>query len=271
MNVIIPDYAVMLKNCLETPGSTAVSFLIINTKGEFMRNVIARIRVAHSVCFVFTVLAFACSTVQAREYGNYDPKRILTLSESPSGTRYGIDLQYLDQIINDLSTHARNYPPEFDTHQDRERAVQNITMLSGMLDILVNDPNPSQQILLRAGDLNSMGHNLDIAGSAQRAGASFQKLLAIAPEHPFGNYLYGMFLAETGNPSQALPYLEKAHTFGVVYADYTLGMIYLSLGDKLKALEHLEAYRKARPEDGKVSFLIDGIRNGKIEIKSSGL
>ncbi|NTW51790.1 MAG: hypothetical protein HGB22_04305 [Chlorobiaceae bacterium] len=216
-------------------------------------------------------VVFSCSTAQAREYGSYDPKRILSVSESPSGTRYGIDLQYLDQIINDLSTHAKNYPPHFDTPQDRQRAVQNIAMLSGMLDLMVNDPNPSQEILLRAGDLNSMGHNLDIAGSAQRAGASFQKLLAIAPEHPFGNYLYGKFLAETGNPSQALPYLEKAHTFGVVYADYTLGMIYLTLGDKQKCLEHLEAYRQARPDDGKVSFLIDGIRNGKIQLKTSGL
>jgi tetratricopeptide (TPR) repeat protein len=134
----------------------------------------------------------------------------------------------------------------------------------------VNDPNPSQGILLRAGDLNSMGHNLDIIISSQRAFTCFQKLLAIAPEHPFGNYLYGKFLAETGNPGQALPYIEKARAFGVVYADYTLGMIYLTLGDKQKALEHLEAYRQVRPDDGKVSFLIDGIRNGKIQLKTSG-
>lgn len=136
-----------------------------------------------------------------------------------------------------------------------------------MLDILVTGPSPSPEILWRAGYLNSMGHNLDISGSAERASASFQKLLAMVPADPRADYMYGTFLAGTGKAKDALPYLEKARSVGVVDAAYSLGMTYLALGDKQKALENLESYRQARPADGNVSRLIDAVRNGKLQIK----
>ena len=213
-------------------------------------------------------LLFINATAQAKAYGNYDPNRILRVFESPSGNRYGIDLQYLDQILDDLSIHANNYPPEFDTLQDRQRAVQNITMLSVMLDLMVNDPDPSPEILWRAGYLNSLGHNLDIAGLAQRANICFQKHLARDPDDSLGNYLYGKFLAETNHARLALPYLEKARDHGVVDATFALGMTCLALGDKRKALEYLKAYRQLRPADSNVTILIDAIQNGKFKHKT---
>ncbi|HWQ25948.1 MAG TPA: hypothetical protein VN367_04110 [Chlorobaculum sp.] len=217
------------------------------------------------ILFAALAVVFAFSSAEAREYGSYDPKRIFTVSESPSGTRYFIDLQYLDQILNDLSIHARNYPPDFDTPQDRQRAIQNITVLSGMLDVLVNDPNPSQGTLLRAGDLNSMGHNLDIIISSQRAFTCFQKLLAIAPDHPIGNFKYGKFLTGSNNPELAIPYLKKAHSSGVVDADFELALTYLALQDEKRALESMESYRRARPNDPKADHIIDAIQNGRIQ------
>ena len=81
--------------------------------------------------------------------------------------------------------------------------------------------------------------------------------------------MYGTFLAGTGKPKEALPYLEKALAVGVTDAAYALGMTYLTLGNKQKALENLEAYRQRNPNDGNVAKLIDGIRNGKVEIKRS--
>lgn len=213
---------------------------------------------------VALAFVFAYSSAQAREYGRYDPKRIFIESESPSGTRHSIDFQYLDQILDDLSTHAKSYPPVFDSNQDRQRAIRNIAMLSGMLDIMVNDPAPSQEILLRAGYLNAMGHNLDIPGSAQRAVSCYEKLLAMAPDHPLGNCRYGIFLAGSNFGRLALPYLKKAHSLGVVDADYTLGLVCLELGDKQSALEYLQSYRKANPGALNVDFLINAIRNGTL-------
>jgi tetratricopeptide (TPR) repeat protein len=215
---------------------------------------------------VLSVILFA-SLALGKEYGNYEPKRIATVSESSSGKKYGIDGKYLDQILGDLALHARNYPPQFDTTQDRQRAVQDAKNLSGLLDILVDGPNPNPEILWRAGLLNSMAHNLDISGSAEKTSAIFQKLLTIVPSDPRGNYMYGSFLAGTGKSKEALPYLEKALSVGATDASYTIGMVYLTLGDKQKAIENLEAYQKVNPGDSNTTKLLDGIRNGKVELK----
>ena len=209
------------------------------------------------------------SLSHAKEYGNYDPKRLTTVSESPTGKKYGFDTTYLDQMLNDLALHAKNYPPNFDSPQDQQRAIKDVKMLSGMLDILINVPAPNPDLLVRAGFLNSIGYNLSIAGSGEKASLIFQRLLSAAPSDPRGNFMYGTFLAGSSKPKEALPYLEKALAVGVVDAAYAIGMTYLTLGDKKRALENLEEYKRRKPNDENVGKLIDAIRNGKIEFKKN--
>lgn len=212
------------------------------------------------------ILLAAC-TAHAKEYGQYDPKRLLLVAETPEGKKYRFDGAYLDQMLNDLASHANNYPPQFDSPQDKQRAIQDVKALSGMLDTLINVPSPNPEFMLRAAHLNSMGHNLDIPGAAEKAGAIFQKHLAARPEDPRGNFLYGVFLGGSGRPKEALPYLEKALSVGVVDAAYAIGMSHLMLGDKAKALQFLESYKRSKPADTRVDTLIDAIRNGKVELK----
>ena len=138
-----------------------------------------------------------------------------------------------------------------------------------MLDILINVPAPDPELLVRAGHLNSIGHNLNIAGAAEKANSIFQRLLANTPADPRGNFMYGTFLAGVGKPKEALPYLEKALAAGVIDAAYAMGMTHLTLGDKEQALRNLADYKRRRPADGNVDKLIDAIRNGKIEFKRS--
>ena len=220
-------------------------------------------------CLLVILVILVVPSASAREYGNYDLKRLATVSETPSGKKYGFDNAYLDQILNDLSAHAKNYPPQFDTPQDQQRATQDAKALSRILDILINVPNPNHEMLAQAGYINSIGHNLNIPGAAEKANSIFLRLLSITPSDPRGNYLYGTFLAGVGKPKEALPYLEKALSVGVVNAAYAIGMTYLSLGDKEQALKNLEDYKHRKPSDKNTDKLIDAIRNGKIEIKRS--
>ena len=220
-----------------------------------------------SALAICTVL-FAC-TVHAKEYGRYDPNRAVAVSETASGKKASLDGAYLDRIINDLASHAKSYPVQFDTPQDRQRAVQDVKTLSGLLDLLIGGPSPNPELLARAGFLHSIGHNLDIPGSAQKADAIFQRLLAAAPADPRGNYLYGTFLAGAGKPKQALPYLEKALAVGVTDAAYSIGMAHLALGDKDSALASLEAYKRRNASDERIDKLIDAIRSGRVEFKKS--
>jgi len=215
----------------------------------------------------------ACSSLislpaLAASYGAYDPQRLLTTTETPAGKKHGLDVVYLDRMLGALAAHARNYPPQFDSPQDRQRAAQDVKVLAGMLDAVLNGPNPHPELLLRAGLLNSMGHNLEFPGSAEKAAAAFGKLLQADPAHARGNLHYGIFLAGSARPRQALPYLEKAAA-GLPEASYGLGMAWLSLGDKQKAIEHLTAYQQRSPRDTAVAGLIEGIRNGKVELKQT--
>jgi tetratricopeptide (TPR) repeat protein len=214
------------------------------------------------------VILLACPLVNSAEYGHYDLKRILPVSETTAEKKYTIDSVYLDQILDDLVEHAFNYPPRFDTPEAQQRATQDVGTLSKIFDILLAQPKPNIAILIRAGFLNSIGHNLDIVGAAQKTILIFEKLLAIAPDHPRGNYLYGHFLGGIGKSKEALHYLQKALTLGVDDAAYSLGITYLILGDKDNALKNLQDYKQRRPGDTNVDPLIEGIRNGKFVIKN---
>ena len=213
---------------------------------------------------MFFVL-FLASAAYAKEYGHYDLKRLLTRSETPTGRQSGFNVGYFDQMLDDLLIHAKNYPPQFDTIQDQRRATQDIKMLSGLVDILIDVPSPNHEILLRAALVNHIGHNLDVPGAAEKADSIFKRILKAAPSDPKGNYMYGVFLAGVGKPKEALPYLEKALSVGVLDATYAMGLAFITLGEKEKALENLEAYKHRYPNNESVNNIINAIRDGKVE------
>lgn len=215
---------------------------------------------------IILALFLAASTAaSAKEYGTYDLKR-LAVADTAEGDRRACDTAYLDLILDDLALHARNYPATFDAPQDRERAVRDVAVVSNMLDRLVAGPNPDPELLRRAALVNFMGRNLEIIGSGEKADAAFRKLLAVAPADPRGNYLYGMFLAGSGKPKDALPYLEKARSLGIGDAAYSIGMVHFALGNKDKALESLKAYKLSHASDTTIDIIIEGISSGKLKL-----
>ncbi len=214
------------------------------------------------------VLSQIVAVAKATEYGQYDIKKVVTITQSAAGQNSAtISFAYLDQIIDDLSSHAANYPPRFDSPDDLYRARVDVKALSAILDTLLSSPSPDRQILLRAGVLNSIGHNLDVPGCADRAIGAFTALLRQTPDDPRANYFYGRFLTGAGKPADAIPFLEKAKSLGDVNADYTLGIAYLSEGDKAKALDNLELYARRVPNDANAAKMIDALRNGSVQIK----
>ncbi len=218
--------------------------------------------------FILSVAIVLTSIANAKEYGNYDTQNILSISETPEGgKKHSLDVAYLDRVLGDLYFHAKNYPPQFDTPEDQQRAIRDIKILSGMLDVLINIPTPNPEILIRAGVLNSLGYNLNISGSTEKTNSIYQRLLALAPSDQNGNYRYGTFLASAGKAKEALPYLEKAFALGKIDAAYTLGVTYITLGDKDNALRSLEAYKQKSTIGNNVDELISAIREGKIEFK----
>lgn len=212
---------------------------------------------------VSVVLLLFASTAYADKYGDYDTQRLFTVVDTPSGKKTGLDVGYLDRMLNDLFHHAKDYPPRFDSPKDKERAVRDVKAASKLLDSVTGDPKADPEVLWRAALLNHFGYSLDVPGSAAKAVGIFQKILAANPSDPRGNYMFGDFLSSAGKPKEALPYLQKAISLGVPDAAYTLGMTYVLLGDKENALKNLEEYRRRHPNSG-IDKVIDGVRSGKV-------
>jgi len=193
--------------------------------------------------------------------------KVLKLSESPSGKSATIDMGTLDVIIADLSYHAKNYPPKFDSENDKNRASKDVKILSRMLDIMVKNPKADPRLLKRSATINSIGHNLNIKGAAQKADRDYKNLLAQKPNDASGNSMYGAFLAGSNQAKEALPYLQKAIALGSRDAHFSLGMVYLSQKDTEQALNNFESYKKGKPNDKSVDKLIEAIKSGDIKFK----
>ena len=164
-------------------------------------------------------------------------------------------------MLRDLGSHAENYPARFDTDEDRGRAIQDIIGVSGIFDALLSGKKPGADLLIRAGYLHTLGRNLGIPGSAEKADANFKKLLKAKPTDPQGNYMYGVFLAGENKIKKAIPYLDKALAAGMPEAAYTLGMAHYSLGNKKKALGYFEDLKKRAPYFGEsADKMIEEIR-----------
>lgn len=215
------------------------------------------------------LLLLCCAIAQAREYGHYDIKSLVTVEKSTLGKPSAkIDNVYFDQMLDDLGSHAYQWPVNFDSTDDRHRAEHDVVSFSTALDPLADNFAGSPRMLLRLAMLHAMGHNLDIAGSSDKAVAIFTKLLQVAPNDPRANLEFGAFYAKTTKVAEGIPFLEKAKALGAANADYWLGVSYMTQGEKAKALENLESYAKRVPTDANVERMIDAVRNDKVQNKT---
>lgn len=214
------------------------------------------------VCFF--ALLLPVSALFAAPYGQYDLKSLVLKKEGKAG----FDVQKFDQILGDLDIHAAQYPPKFDSKSDQQRATKDAAMLSYMMDILVDVPNPNPDLLLRTAFLNSIAHNLDVSGAAQKASTQYKKFLMMYPKDPKANYLYGLFLVGSGQAKESIAPLSVAQKSGMVQAEYSLGLAYLTLNEQKKALSYLESYQRKMPSDTRTASLLQAIKEGKVEFKS---
>lgn len=204
------------------------------------------------------------ASLHAREYGHHDLKQLVQMN-APPATGAKLNMEHLDKLLTDLSLHAGNYPPRFDTAEDAQRARRDVITLMGMLGTAFGTESTPPDLMLRMGLLGAIGHNLSAPGGAVFAKSQFAQLLKANPEHAAGNYHYSTFLASSAHPKEALPYLLKAKDKGVIPALYGLGMTYLALGEMAKTIENLQAYQKAEPSDTSVEKLLTAIRTGKVK------
>jgi tetratricopeptide (TPR) repeat protein len=229
------------------------------------------------MCNLLLFVATFCAVTAApshelKEYGNYDLQSAFSAVTAADGSQgYRIDAELIDQVVEDLASHAADYPPKFRTKEEQTRATRDATVLVELFEILARDDDAATVLLLKAAFVDRIAFNLDIKGAPEKAVHNYERALKREPDHPRANLSYGIFLAGTGAlQKKSLPYLEKALKLGLGDARYTLGVVHLTLGDKEKAIEYLEAYQKTRPNDERSTQIIAAIKSGNIHIGSNG-
>jgi tetratricopeptide (TPR) repeat protein len=220
------------------------------------------------ISFLIVIILSCPGYLFAASYGNYDVRKIVSVREDVNGKKLAsIDIGYLDKITSDLSTHAENYPPRFDTDEDKNKARKDIGQLVYILSVL-EEGNGDKEIMIRAAHIYSIAHNLDVQGAAEKAKNVYSQLISRYPDNSNIAYHYGVFLAGTGQLDESMPYLNKALSAGILNANFSIGMVYIAKGDKEKALTCLKKYIAANPKDVNASHIIEAIESGNVKVQN---
>ncbi len=187
---------------------------------------------------------------------------IVALAQDPS-----IQLDSIDVALADIATHAKNYPPTFSSKAQREEVKEKLRGIIKLLDSAVANHPDDRDLLLRNGFANSMGHNLDFEGCAQKSANVYEHLLTLRPTDEEANYHYGAFLGGVGRPKESIEYLLKAVELGSTEAHYSLAISYLMLEDKQSACSHLRIYVSQYPKDNDAKKLLAAVDNDNLKFE----
>ncbi|HEY4127721.1 MAG TPA: hypothetical protein VGN70_06710 [Gammaproteobacteria bacterium] len=213
----------------------------------------------------------AAATSSATIPWAYQLKDAVASETGPDGQpKNSLNLDVVDSFLQTIARYADIYPPHFDNTAERRDATDKLTRLIEVLAALDTGPSVNIEVLRREAFAYNLGCNLDLSTSCAKAMDVYARLLKVTPDEPAANYLFGVFLS--GLPPkqrEAIPYLEKSLKLGVKRANYTLGILYLSLHDKKKALADLQAYSADFPDDQHANELIADIKSGKLSYKKA--
>ena len=175
-----------------------------------------------------------------------------------------LNLPVLDDLLQTISIYAGDYPPHFDNAAERADVTDRLTRLIVLLSSVDTGADVNVEVLRREAFAFNLGCNLHLRNSCDRTAESYQRLLAMTPDDPAANYLYGVFLSGTvSKQPDAVPYLEKAAKLGVKQANFTLATVYLMLHDKDQALSRMQAYSADFPNDAGAKKFIATLQSNK--------
>ncbi len=178
-----------------------------------------------------------------------------------------IRLSDLYATLNEVASHARAYPPQFSSAEERAQTEGHLKTLLKQLDKISDRYPDDKDILFMRGAANAMAHNLDFPGCTEKVIAAFDRLLTIDPDNRRAQYEYGGFLSGTTLLDKAIPHLQKAIQLGEERAHYTLAFVYVKKSDPQKALPEFEAYLKVDPDNATAKRFVSDIQSGRFSAR----
>lgn len=193
---------------------------------------------------------------------------VWSLASHVSAYSAQFSLAEIDRPLAAIAVHAQNYPPRFESAQQRQAQTAELQGLLGLLGRAAEQYPDDVQILSRLAKANALGHNLDLPQCAEVAIKSYKHLLEIEPDNAEEQFQYGAFLSGTTFFKAGIEPLHRAIALGKPDAHYTLAFVYLKLNDNGQAIRELKEYQKSRPGNASVDKLIQEIESGHIHVKT---
>ena len=175
-----------------------------------------------------------------------------------------------EQFLQKLAPHALRYPTSFDSKSQYNQYSKILKEVLLELDSALPNSQTNAEFLFQYALANSMGHNMDISGCAEKSIAGYSQLLEINPDDKRANYYFGSFLSATTLYEKSFPYLQRAIELGEQDAHYTLGFVYIKEGKTQAALAEFKDYLEVNPENQAAKKMVKDIENNslKVDVKS---
>ena len=198
-------------------------------------------------------------------YRGHDLAAVVKLAGNGDEHAFRIDGALLEAVVDDLFAHARSYPTSFGDDAEKAIAVGEVEALSEVLAIAIGEAAQGEDlpILVLAGQLEAVGHNLEVVGSTKRARSYFERILKADPKHHDAHLHFGMHLVGIrGGAKEALPHLRLAHEHGHGVALRGIGLAHLMLGERDQAIACLREWLANNEGDVGVARWIDALSHG---------
>ena len=218
----------------------------------------------------------ASAAIHAAPYPRLDPNSLI--NGSPERPPITVNIPALQNALGNLSTHAGEYPPQFDSDADRQQAITDLAPIAIVLENMTENSTPPAggkaseahlASLLMSARLYWIGHNLDQPGYGEKAEATYRNLLQQVPANRKADIQdeYGRFLASVGKASEAVTQLRAAYNSGNRASAVPLAMALLAQDKRNESVKILKDYTRANPNDPQAQELLSAIESGQISIK----
>ena len=219
----------------------------------------------------------ATATLYAAPYPRLDPNSLI--NGSPERPPITVNIQALQNALGNLSMHAGDYPPQFDSDADRQQAINDLAPIAIVLDNMTENSAPSAggkaseahlASLLMSARLAWIGHNLDQPGYGEKAEAAYRQLLQYTPANRKADIQdeFGRFLASVGKAGEAVENLRAAYKNGNRMSAIPLAMALLAQDKRDESVKVLKEYTRANPNDPQAQEILGAIESGQIQVQN---
>lgn len=187
---------------------------------------------------------------------------VVTKTGADGKETQALNMDVVDYFLPTISGYIDQYATAPGYAGEKSDIADKLARLTTVLHELDDGPKVNLDILRREAFAYNLAYKLGFPDADPMTDMLYKRLLKQTPDEPAANYLYGAYLAGHDEArAKSILYLKKALTLGVKKANLTLGIVYMSLGEKQEALDCLQQYSADFPDDPRARMIMQTLKN----------